>query len=240
MEESRFTDWRDWDTWEELEPLALAGYVFRGQGSADWSLESSLDRLARTCGGIETSEHLGTFRRASLEHLGAALELEDDVIWAIGQHAGLATPLLDWTSSPWIAAFFAFASAAPVPQSEHRAIFALRQDAITRKSDELLLERVAGTVDFVAPVSPDNPRMLRQSGLFTRLPSETDLEGWLRANFPADTGERILVRMLVPSADRATALRSLNLKNLNYQTLFPDMAGASLHTNTLSTLARLA
>jgi FRG domain-containing protein len=84
-----------------------------------------------TCGltsaGVEVAiRHLDAFRRAARGRRGpfpAKLENENEV-WALGQHHGLATPLLDWTESAFVALYFAFAEEATSSTGE-RAVWAL-------------------------------------------------------------------------------------------------------------------
>ena len=51
-------------------------------------------------------------------------EREENNWWAVGQHYGLKTPLLDWSTSPYVAAFFAFSEVTPKSErSRGRAIY---------------------------------------------------------------------------------------------------------------------
>ena len=69
-------------------------------------------------------EHLAAFKTAALGRRGAAPKsLSDDEWWALGQHFGLATPLLDWTRSAYVACFFACEDPNP-PLSGFRAVWA--------------------------------------------------------------------------------------------------------------------
>jgi hypothetical protein len=52
--------------------------------------------------------YLWAFKRAASGLRGPnPAHLEPDQWWALGRHFGLITPLLDWSDSPYIAAFFA-------------------------------------------------------------------------------------------------------------------------------------
>lgn len=101
-------------SWEHLTSIITdldrnADLIFRGQEEQSFNLESSLFRLKKDVTKKEIIEHLNNFRNESRRLLKLPLELStsDEEIWAIGQHNNLATPLLDWTYSPYVALYFA-------------------------------------------------------------------------------------------------------------------------------------
>ncbi len=114
-------------------------YIWRGQRVASWGLDSTLKRLMNQNEGEVVSfsfykEHLDRFKQASRGRRGSnPTKLEDDNDWwALGQHHGLATPLLDWTTSPYVAAYFAFNEIGD-DQSKYRSVYALHQSSVETK-----------------------------------------------------------------------------------------------------------
>jgi hypothetical protein len=151
----------------------------------------------------------------------------------LGQHHGLHTPLLDWTKSPFAAAYFAFLAQDNGGDS-HRAVWALDVDDVEEKSAEIG-KTASGNprppiIEFVRPMADDNPRLVSQNGLFTRSPDGVDIQSWVQTNL-ADTGIIILAKILIPNRDRERCLRNLNRMNINHASLFPDLYGASKYCN---------
>lgn len=171
-------------------------YIWRGQRDKEWSLSSSLDRLLARLNLLNSNdldhslaEHLESFRYATRGRRGPtpASLLEDDW-WALGQHFGLATPLLDWTRSPFAAAYFAFELNAD--PTDYRAVYGLDQNAVRQRNDDLLegesLEKGRPrVVDFIDPMSDENQRLVSQGGLFTRAPVGISIERWWLKNSKA-------------------------------------------------------
>ena len=85
---------------------------------------------------------------------------DDQKLWALGQHNGLPTRLLDWTTSPYVAAFFAFQLGPGAAQEfSHVAIWALHLD-------NRVWSKEMG-VEVVTPPALENIRLRNQSGKFT-------------------------------------------------------------------------
>lgn len=204
-------------------------YVFRGQRDSSWSVEPSLTRLVGSRRKWRQHEpvYMRRFRLALRGRVDDQLlaSLNDDEILAVGQHFGLATPLLDWSASPFVGLFFAFESAVE-SASKHRAVFALHERFACMAPDEAGSNRL----EFIRPTSGFNKRLVHQAGLFTKGPMFDDIQTWI-ANYFENVDEAILIKINIPSRGRHDCLRALNRMNINHSTLFPDIDGAARFCN---------
>ncbi len=232
------SSWKHFHAYVHQQMLPYASYVWRGQRDSTWRLQSSLDRVLRGTLRAErdrqVEEHLERFKYASRGRRPAqSLRIADENDWwALGQHNGLATPLLDWTESPFVALYFAFAKI-DKPASGFRSVWGLggmeatNYDIVTAHDDS---ESDPPTLDYVRPLQDDNGRLVNQAGLFTRVPLGTTVDEWIQTNF---AGRKVgaLMHLKIPDKDRLNCLRTLNRMNINHTTLFPDLYGAAEHCN---------
>jgi hypothetical protein len=234
---------RDWaDLARTLE--SLEGWAFRGEQSADWDLFSSLSRrLMRFCpdrsGWPEREARaMRIFRRKAHNHLQDHRVLEDDLrTLAMMQHHGAPTRLLDFTKSPFVAAFFALEHAV-----EDAAVFALDTPRLwssaPRFDAQLTRERIDPRLPghferYFAPntlpllwagePSEMDKRLTAQSGLFL-VPGvlQLTLDQILKEYEPDGS---LLLKIVVPARLRADAMKALYRMNVTYATLFPDLDG---------------
>jgi hypothetical protein len=141
---------------------------------------------------------------------------------------------LDWSRSPFAAAYFAFEELASDP-TPYRVVFGLDQRAVELKTLEIddgpsIEEGRLPVIEFVDPLYDENPRLVSQGGLFTRAPIGTPIERWVAAAFEGSSAA-VLLRIEIPDSDRTSCLRALNRMNINHLSLFPDLAGASRFAN---------
>jgi hypothetical protein len=145
----------------------------------------------------------------------------------------LATPLLDWSRSPFAAAYFAFELNAD--PTNYRVVCGLDQNAVKLRNNDLLegesLEKGRPRViEFIDPMSDENQRLVSQGGLFTRAPVGISIEQWVAEEFRGSPAT-VLLKIEIPDTDRLTCLRTLERMNINHLSLFPDLSGASRYTN---------
>lgn len=204
------------------------GLIYRGHADADWLLESTLTRFGKKLSGKfspETLEgkQLENFRLRILGLRGQnPPKLKDSELWSLGQHYGLSTPLLDWTDSPYIAVYFAFEQAL-ICNSGKRSLFILNRSELSDK----LQEMQHFDLEFIQPVNDENPRLIAQSGSFTKLPTLHSLEEWL-----GKLGlEHYLTKVVIPDKCRNDVLNELRLMNIIGTTIYPDLTGAAITCN---------
>ena len=246
---TRLESWRDYN--ELLESpffnRPATQLIFRGQRRSDWSLMPTLGRLSDD--GIVTENLAATqlerFKLAIRGRLSDnSLLDEDDELWSIGQHHGLMTPLLDWTYSPYVALFFAFAKADSKDEEEdpYRVVYVLNKSFILGHQDET-------GIRLWEPRKDSYGRLVNQAGLFTFSPYDATIENKL-ANVLADDEAfedeelrsaseedqpdllaRYICKIYVRNEGRDACLRHLRRMNVHHASLFPDLIGASDYCN---------
>ncbi|MCX5847256.1 MAG: FRG domain-containing protein [Deltaproteobacteria bacterium] len=230
------------NTWTEFnevvtELLDYPHYVFRGHRINTWLLEPTLTRKLKQdpAKKEKTTKHLEHFRYAIRGRRGPNPPdlKDDDALWALGQHNGLSTPLLDWTASPYVALFFAFSEEDDTSsKTDTRIVWMLNKNSVTDKSDELeKLGKTEELITFFNPLSDENARLLSQSGLFSKCSGFFEIKSWIEQHFPPDQSKVTLVRIEIPNDDRVACLKSLARMNINHASLFPDLYGACMNAN---------
>jgi len=231
--------WKYFSDYINQEMLEYTAYIYRGHGEADWLLEPTIDRIIKTPTSPRRAKHLHKFKLETRGRRGrnpAKLEHENDW-WALGQHHGLHTPLLDWTESPFVSLYFAAADALS-RKSRRMAVFALSQGSVEYRNTQIRLDDSVKeindrkpTVRLVRPISDENSRLVIQRGLFIRGPNNVDLEDWVRIYPGRQENSICLLKIFIPTKDIRNCLKYLNRMNINHSTLFPDLLGASEHAN---------
>ena len=235
------------ESWTQFRKIvagaSFRSWAFRGHSDVDWQLFSTLSRylmsynVNREVWPQQESRILRIFRRKAHLFLGHIPEEEDSFQWlALMQHHGAPTRLLDFTWSPYVAAFFALERA-----TGDAAIWALfpphlynKRTRTLRPSQRVEEHEIGPWVkgNFEKNFLPNeqriviigephrmNQRIVAQSGTFV-LPGVLDI--------PVEElapGSAITKFIFVTSKLRKQAMAELYRMNISHATLFPDIDG---------------
>lgn len=250
---SRIEHWRDFSSLLESPFFNRIDTqcIFRGHRRFDWEMTPTLARVTEN--GIVTEDiakrQLEMFRKAIRGRISDHSLLDDedereaDELWSIGQHHGLMTPLLDWTYSPYVALFFAFAKEDQPDEKDnpYRAVYILNKTFIA--DDELCPD-----IRVFEPKKDDHGRLVSQAGLFTFSPYDATIENKLTEvltdeDFPDDElktateGEqpgilaKYICKVYIRNEEQQECLKHLRRMNVHHASLFPDLIGAADYCN---------
>ncbi len=258
-------------TWNATKELFLdmfnssSYWIFRGHKNPSWPLSTTIQRnLPYESGKIAEieSEIIREFKRAAHNYLQSQNLPTNHVEWlSLMQHHGAPTRLLDFTKSPYVAAYFALEEASK--DNRYVAIWAInsyelnkhsvkilmkykkgehaneKESSIDIDSDEVILGAINGQEKFVHPCEPVkmNERFRIQQGQFLLI---GDINAEFHENLLATVDAKLLPtifrKILIPVSERGNIIRDLYLMNITPSTLFPGMDGYAKYIKGLHEL----
>lgn len=244
-----------------IEGIVLGNRFYRGQSNPAWPLSSVFERwLAHLKGGDPDRNVRQCFSDGKLEQFrdryvddftalarglfGLPQVMSPDDWWILGRHNGLVTPLLDWSESPYVAAFFAFIDYMERLNPGFK-IGQFNNKGITLGNGTVAVWSLVHTDGLVkdgefkilypeTPFSGHSQRVRAQKSVFTILTHDVhvDVESYLEGRGI----NSCLERFEIPGQEAGKALRDLELMNITFSDLFPDLGGAAVRANLGTTL----
>lgn len=215
---------------QETDPL-------KGLNPQDKGLvEQSNPKMALDARSEVLDRLLDGFKKACTGRRGHSPKTLSDIEWwTLGQHFGLATPLLDWTQSPYVATYFALKEP-DLDSKADRAVWAYTHDGMVEifinstEFDDKGLD-LSDAIEIVSGLIDENSRIISQSGLFTKTPDGEDVEEFIANKINLTGMSPILYKIEIPYSQRETFLRHLEAMNIHAGSLFPDVVGAAEFAN---------
>jgi len=228
-----------WDAFLKLITSApYSNWAFRGERDERWPLYSSLSRYLKNFGvsnlawPAQEERILRIFKRKAHQYMVQPPDPDDDFQWlALMQHHGAPTRLIDFTWSPYVAAFFALERS--LDDGVVWALNPARVDSTRAPRHRQMDPRPKGNfrryflegkhrVIWLGEPLTMNRRLIAQSGTFA-VPGVLDVP--MEEILGADDPDNTLAKLVLDNTVREVGMRELYRMNITYATLFPDLDG---------------
>jgi hypothetical protein len=267
FKEKIFNNWGDYKIFVDN---CLPQWIYRGQSSSNWELSSSIER-SNLQSGVENPHSLENqvieeFQRVVCHYLPAHLIPTNKTEWlALIQHYGTPTRLIDFTKSPYIAAYFAFEN--EVNNDDNVAIWVVDKTMVYQKayyflsnkfsSKDIFADELSSSLytfssrifelifdkpnlDCIVPLEAfsKNERYYFQQSIFlTQCNPEKRFQDQLE--FLGESLSQAIMKIILPFSLRNEVLRDLNKMNIKRANLFPGLDGFAKTINIeYSTLSK--
>lgn len=220
-------------SWKEFKDFALTqrphDFVYRGQPEP-YRLRSAFHRTYRKDLIRYVVEDIPAAHRqltARTNHFFNQFNPQEmGAFWNLLQHHGYPTPLLDWSYSPFVAAFFAYRRRKKSDsKSKNVRIFAFDRRAWMENFPQLETVNFAPLhFSLLEAIALENPRAIPQQAIST-LTNVDDIES-LITKVEKSVGRQFLHAIDLPAELRPEIMIELSLMGITAGSLFPGIDGA--------------
>jgi FRG domain len=223
-------------TWNEFKEfvgtLDRTRYVFRGQQDNKWRLTTSFHRSRRSSlnryAALDVNE-LHVIISAQTTMFNFSDPQQFAAFLNLAQHHGYPTPLLDWTRSPYVAAYFAYKNLPKVApkystSNEKIRIFKLDGSEWNKLTRADKIFPTSPTMTILATLSMWNNRAVTQQAISTYT-NMADLETYI--SVIEERNKKTYMEVIdLPANGRNVIMDELALMNITAGSLFPGLDGA--------------
>lgn len=223
--------WREYKDIVSQQIETQGSYIYRGQSDAGWTLISSLMRSDL----IWSRNDFKTYFNFVLPQVKEKIQTWEGRDWNLSdqlglaefvaylQHNGFPTPLLDWTFSPYIAAYFAFEEVNHFdPQTDQVAIYGFNQASwCNTYNQEYDIAHETDHVSILRPRMVGNHKLSLQQGCFT-FSNVRDIEIHIKAH-EKKANESFLEKYILKVSERPKVITELSLMGISAVQLMPSV-----------------
>lgn len=219
-------------TWDEFKnhvsKLSKSQFLFRGQ-KEPWRLRTAFHRRGRyrisEFTGVDVKQLHKRLSAITSHYFDLSVPEQNGSFFNLLQHHGYPTPLLDWSYSPYVSAFFAFRDW-PIKYEGNGnvRIYVFNNEAWKASFRQIEnLDPPFPHLSVMEFIAIDNPRLVPQQAV-TTVTNLDDIEAYILQQ-EKEAKLEFLYAIDIPAKFREEAMRDLRFMGITAGSMFPSVDG---------------